>query len=132
MPAAAAYGSRRARREQRAANGPDRDRLAGLATWWAGVAGTAPPRRVEQLWLSRPSAVGPAKAEVVIRRFDAPTSVEDAIGWAISAADDAVDDGDLSERFSSHDSTVAPADPDAHGADVPVAGAGFEPAVSGS
>jgi hypothetical protein len=93
MPAAAAYGSRRARREQRVANGQDRDRLAGLATWWAGVAGTAPPRRVEQLWLSRPSAVGPAKAEVVIRRFDAPKSVEDAIGWAISVADDAVDDG---------------------------------------
>ena len=93
MPTAAAYGSRRARREQRPAPGPGRDRLADLSAWWATVAGTAPPRRVEQLWLSRPSAVAPANAEVVIRRFEAPTSIPDAITWGVAVADDAVDDG---------------------------------------
>jgi Phosphoribosyltransferase len=73
-------------------SGP-RDRLAELAAWWATVAGSAPPRRVEQFWLTRPSSVAPAGAEVVIRRFDAPRDVADAVRWGVSVADDAVDDG---------------------------------------
>ena len=69
------------------------DRLAELADWWATVAGTTPPRRVEQLWLARPGHGGPARAEVVIRRFDAPAAIDDAIAWGVAVADDAVDDG---------------------------------------
>jgi hypothetical protein len=69
------------------------DRLSELAAWWTSVAGTAPPRRVEQLWLSRPSSAGSARAEVILRRFDAPPDVTDALAWGIASADDAVDDG---------------------------------------
>lgn len=69
------------------------DRLAELAAWWAGVAGTARPRRVEQLWLPQAPAVAPANAEVVVRRFDAPKPVSEAITWGIAAADAAIDGG---------------------------------------
>lgn len=91
VPPAAGYGSRRGNRQARP--DPSGDRLTELAAWWASVAGTAPPRRVEQLWLPRPSPVAPARAEVVIRRFDAPEEIEDALDWGVAVADDAVDDG---------------------------------------
>jgi nicotinate-nucleotide--dimethylbenzimidazole phosphoribosyltransferase len=48
---------------------------------------------VEQLWLPRASAVGPARAEVLIRPFDGPREIPDAIAWGVSVADRAVDDG---------------------------------------
>ncbi len=112
VPQASAYrstGSRRARRyglrTDRGA-GPG-DRLSELSAWWATVAGTAPPRRVEQLWLSRPSSAGPARAEVLIRRFDAPDDVLEALSWGVSTADDAVDDGTDLVLLSVPDDTPA-------------------------
>jgi nicotinate-nucleotide--dimethylbenzimidazole phosphoribosyltransferase len=96
VPQTSAYrsaGSRRARRYGLPPNAAPTDRLTELAAWWATVAGTAPPRRVEQLWLSRPSSAGPAQAEVLIRRFDAPRSIPEALAWGITVADDTVDDG---------------------------------------
>ena len=91
FPAALAYGSRRARRE-RAGPGLAVDRLTELADWWANVAGNPVPRRVVQLWLSGP-AIGPqASAELVVRPFDAPKTVPEAIEWGVAMADAAVDE----------------------------------------
>jgi Phosphoribosyltransferase len=87
VPETSAYRSTTARGARRG------DRLTELATWWATVAGTAPPRRVEQLWLPRPSSVGPARAEVVVRGFDAPPEISEATAWGVAMADDAVDAG---------------------------------------
>jgi nicotinate-nucleotide--dimethylbenzimidazole phosphoribosyltransferase len=92
MPTAATRGSIRARREQREPV-PTGDRLSEIATWWATVSGTAPPRRVEQLWSS---STGPAPAgsgSVVVRSSDLPKTVLDAIALGVGAADDAVDAG---------------------------------------
>ena len=93
VPEASAYRSTTTRGTRRGDPRPTGDRLTELAAWWATVAGTAPPRRVEHLWLSRPSSVGPARADVVIRRFDAPRSIPEATAWGVAVADDAVDDG---------------------------------------
>jgi len=70
-----------------------RDRLSDLAGWWAAVAGSTTPRRVEQLWSSRVEGFPPAQAEVVIHRFGAPGDVQEAIAWGVRAADQAVDRG---------------------------------------
>jgi hypothetical protein len=70
---------------------PD-DRLSELASWWGGVAGTEPPRRVERLWLARPPTLS-VEAEVVTHRFDAPADIPAALDWGIAAADRAVDAG---------------------------------------
>jgi hypothetical protein len=93
VPEPSAYRSATARGARRGDARPTGDRLTELAAWWATVAGTAPPRRVEQLWLPRPSSAGPARAEVLIRRFDAPRSIPEATAWGVSVANDAVDDG---------------------------------------
>ena len=79
--------------ERRAGPVPTNDRLAELAAWWETVAGTGPPSRVEQLWLPQAPAVGAVNTEVVIRPFEAPKSVPEAIDWAITVADAAVDRG---------------------------------------
>jgi nicotinate-nucleotide--dimethylbenzimidazole phosphoribosyltransferase len=86
-------GPRSALTRRRSTTAPADDRLDELSAWWARVAGPTPPRRVEQFWLSRPSSAGPAQAQVRLRRFDAPTGIGDALSWAVTAADDAVDDG---------------------------------------
>jgi hypothetical protein len=91
VPEAVAYRS--TTRGRRAPGRRRSDRLNDLADWWTGVAQAAPPSRVEQLWLSRPSSAGPARAEVVLRRFGAPADIGDALAWGIAAADDAIDDG---------------------------------------
>jgi hypothetical protein len=92
MPDAATYGSRRARRELRAGQSPVVDRLTELADWWAGVAGNPRPRRADQLWLSRPPVGAQVNAELVIRPFDAPKSIAEAIEWGVATADHAVDE----------------------------------------
>ncbi|HST84732.1 MAG TPA: nicotinate-nucleotide--dimethylbenzimidazole phosphoribosyltransferase [Kineosporiaceae bacterium] len=92
MPGAAAYNSRRAHRELRAGQSPAVDRLSELADWWGRVAGNPQPRRADQLWLSRPPIGPQANAQLVIRPFDAPKSVSEAIEWGVAAADQAVDE----------------------------------------
>jgi NaMN:DMB phosphoribosyltransferase len=77
-------------------SGLSEDRLGGFARWWVGVAGTAAPRRVEQLWQSHPggpSGAAGTRADVVLREFDAPDDVAEALSWGISVANDSADDG---------------------------------------
>jgi Phosphoribosyltransferase len=93
VPEASAYRSATTRGVRPGDPRPTGDRLTELAAWWVTVAGTAPPRRVEQLWLPRPSSVGPARAEVVIRGFDAPREISEATAWGVAMVDDAVDAG---------------------------------------
>jgi phosphoribosyltransferase-like protein len=68
------------------------DRLAELASWWAGVAGTAPPRQVRQLWLSS-QPVGWSQADVTARAWEGTPDVRTALEQGVATADAAVDDG---------------------------------------
>jgi Phosphoribosyltransferase len=77
-----------------AGSGEDpRDRLAGLATWWAGVGGAEPPRRVEQFWPVRPAPVAPSGATLVAHRLDAGPDVLVTFDRGVAAADRAADAG---------------------------------------
>jgi hypothetical protein len=95
VPEAASYRSATARgaRRNKTPGSAVTDRLTELSSWWATVAGTAPPRRVQALWPQQPAGTGPSRAQVLIRPFDAPEDVTEAIGWGVTVADGLVDDG---------------------------------------
>jgi hypothetical protein len=96
VPEAASYRSataRGARRNNTPGSTAATDRLTELSSWWATVAGTAPPRRVQQLWPDRPSSLGLSRAQVVLRPFDPPEGIAEAVNWGVTVADSLVDDG---------------------------------------
>ncbi len=96
------------------------DRLEELARWWSQVSTTGSPKRVEHLWSGD-------------RSFEPPDATQDAVAWAIAAADHAIDGGaDLVLLTVPGTGVIAPAVLAAHLLHLDAADAAGWPSVTGA